>query len=110
MKKLINAPENVVAEMLRGMELAHGGMLRVIHDFGVVLRADAPVQGKVALISGGGSWHEPTHGGFVGPGMLEPAALPDATLPALVASHDWACLDWPALLRKLDRIDPGFRD
>ena len=73
MKKVINAPENVVADMLRGMELAHGGMLRVIHDFGVVLRADAPVQGKVALISGGGSGHEPTHGGYVGPGMLDAA-------------------------------------
>ena len=73
MKKLINAPENVVADMLRGMELAHGDMLRVIHDFGVVVRADAPVQGKVALISGGGSGHEPTHGGFVGPGMLDAA-------------------------------------
>ncbi len=73
MKKLINAPENVVADMLRGMELAHGGMLRVMHDFGVVLRADAPVSGKVALISGGGSGHEPTHGGYVGPGMLDAA-------------------------------------
>ena len=73
MKKVINAPENVVSEMLRGMELAHGGMLRVIHDFGVVLRADAPVSGKVALISGGGSGHEPTHGGYVGPGMLDAA-------------------------------------
>ncbi len=73
MKKVINAPENVVAEMLRGMELAHGGMLRVIHDFGVVVRADAPVQRKVALISGGGSGHEPTHGGYVGPGMLDAA-------------------------------------
>lgn len=73
MKKLINAPENVVADMLRGMELAHGGMLRVIHDVGVVVRADAPVSGKVALISGGGSGHEPTHGGYVGPGMLDAA-------------------------------------
>jgi dihydroxyacetone kinase-like protein len=73
MKKVINAPEAVVADMLRGMELAHGDMLRVIHDFGVVVRADAPVQGKVALISGGGSGHEPTHGGFVGPGMLDAA-------------------------------------
>ena len=73
MKKVINAPENVVADMLRGMELAHGGLLRVMHDFGVVLRADAPVQGKVALISGGGSGHEPTHGGYVGPGMLDAA-------------------------------------
>ena len=73
MKKIINAPERVVAEMLRGMELAHSGLVRVIHDFGVVVRADAPVQNKVALVSGGGSGHEPTHGGYVGPGMLDAA-------------------------------------
>ena len=73
MKKIINAPERVVAEMLRGMELAHSGLIRVIHDFGVVVRADAPVQNKVALVSGGGSGHEPTHGGYVGPGMLDAA-------------------------------------
>ncbi len=73
MKKLINAPERVVEEMLRGMELAHGGMLRLLPENGVVLRADAPVQGKVALVSGGGSGHEPTHGGYVGPGMLDAA-------------------------------------
>jgi len=73
MKKLINEPARVVEEMLRGMELAHGGMLRLLPDNGVVLRADAPVQGKVALVSGGGSGHEPTHGGYVGPGMLDAA-------------------------------------
>ncbi len=73
MKKLINAPEAVVEEMLRGMELAHGGMLRLLPESGVVLRADAPVQGKVALVSGGGSGHEPAHGGYVGPGMLDAA-------------------------------------
>ena len=73
MKKLINAPERVVEEMLRGMELAHGGMLRLLPDNGVVLRADAPVQDKVALVSGGGSGHEPAHGGYVGPGMLDAA-------------------------------------
>jgi dihydroxyacetone kinase-like protein len=73
MKKLINAPERVVEEMLRGMELAHTGMLRLLPDNGVVVRADAPVQGKVALVSGGGSGHEPTHGGYVGPGMLDAA-------------------------------------
>src|SRR5215210_7278761 len=73
MKKVINAPERVVEDMLRGMELAHGGLLRVIPEANVVVRADAPVQGKVALVSGGGSGHEPTHGGFVGPGMLDAA-------------------------------------
>jgi len=73
MKKLINAPEKVVEEMLRGMELAHGSLLRVMPEVSVIVRADAPVQGKVALISGGGSGHEPTHGGYVGPGMLDAA-------------------------------------
>ena len=73
MKKVIDAPERVVEDMLRGMELAHGGLLRVIPEANVVVRTDAPVQGKVALVSGGGSGHEPTHGGFVGPGMLDAA-------------------------------------
>src|ERR671911_311889 len=73
MKKIINAPERVVEDMLRGMERAHGSLIRVIPESNVVVRADAPVEGKVALVSGGGSGHEPTHGGFVGPGMLDAA-------------------------------------
>ena len=77
MKKIINDPSDVVAEALRGVELAHGDLLTVIHDPAVILRADAPAQGKVAIISGGGSGHEPMHGGFVGPGMLD-AACPGA--------------------------------
>ncbi len=73
MKKLINTPDRVVEEMLRGMELAHRELIRLIPEHNVVVRADAPVQGKVALVSGGGSGHEPTHGGYVGPGMLDAA-------------------------------------
>jgi dihydroxyacetone kinase-like protein len=73
MKKVINAPEQVIPEMLRGMGLAHSELIRIIPEYNVVVRADAPVQGKVALVSGGGSGHEPTHGGFVGPGMLDAA-------------------------------------
>lgn len=76
-KKVINDPSTVVAEALRGIELAHGDLLTVLHDPAVILRADAPVQGKVAIISGGGSGHEPMHGGLVGPGMLD-AACPGA--------------------------------
>src|SRR5690349_21429139 len=72
MKKLINDPADVVAEALRGMDAAHPE-LRVDHANRIVYRADAPVQGKVGLISGGGSGHEPMHGGFVGPGMLDAA-------------------------------------
>ena len=72
MKKLINAPADVVAEALAGIDAAHPD-LAVDHQNRVIYRADAPVSGKVALISGGGSGHEPLHGGFVGPGMLDAA-------------------------------------
>ena len=72
MKKLINDPADVVAEALRGIEAAHPD-LKVDHEQRIVHRADAPVRGKVGLISGGGSGHEPLHGGFVGPGMLDAA-------------------------------------
>jgi phosphoenolpyruvate---glycerone phosphotransferase subunit DhaK len=73
MKKLINAPDDVVRESLQGVEAAHGDRVRVNYDPAYVVRADAPVQGKVGLVSGGGSGHEPMHGGFVGPGMLDAA-------------------------------------
>ncbi|NIH85062.1 dihydroxyacetone kinase subunit DhaK [Amycolatopsis granulosa] len=77
MKKIINDPANVVTESLRGLAAAHADILRVQEDPNVVVRADAPVAGKVAVISGGGSGHEPLHGGFVGAGMLD-AAVPGA--------------------------------
>src|ERR671926_345205 len=73
MKKLINATDDVVRESLEGVEAAHGDRVRVSYDPAYVVRADAPVQGKVGVISGGGSGHEPMHGGFVGPGMLDAA-------------------------------------
>jgi phosphoenolpyruvate---glycerone phosphotransferase subunit DhaK len=73
MKKLINAPDAVVREALEGMELAFGDRLRISYDPALVVRADAPVEGKVGIVSGGGSGHEPMHGGFVGPGMLDAA-------------------------------------
>jgi phosphoenolpyruvate---glycerone phosphotransferase subunit DhaK len=72
MKKLINEPADVVAEALLGIEAAHPD-LRVDHSNKIIYRADAPVSGKVGLISGGGSGHEPLHGGFVGRGMLDAA-------------------------------------
>jgi dihydroxyacetone kinase-like protein len=72
-KKLINDPEAVVREALEGMEAAHGDRLRVVYDPYVIVRADAPVKGKVGIVSGGGSGHEPMHGGFVGAGMLDAA-------------------------------------
>jgi phosphoenolpyruvate---glycerone phosphotransferase subunit DhaK len=73
MKKLINRPEDVVREELEGVALAHPDAVRVSFDPYYVVRADAPVQGKAAVVSGGGSGHEPMHGGFVGMGMLDAA-------------------------------------
>src|SRR6195952_4571736 len=72
-KKLINDPADVVKDALLGIEAAHGDRLRVDHENRVIYRKDAPVRGKVGLVSGGGSGHEPMHGGFVGVGMLDAA-------------------------------------
>src|SRR6266704_6902322 len=83
MKKLINDPANVVREELQGIEAAHPDLVRVSYDPYTIVRADAPVQGKVALVSGGGSGHEPMHGGFVGLGMLD-AACPGAVFTSPV--------------------------
>jgi len=82
-KKLINAPEDVVKDALRGMAAAHPDLLRVDVDNQIVYRADAPVSGKVGLVSGGGSGHEPMHGGYVGRGMLD-AACPGAVFTSPV--------------------------
>lgn len=77
MKKLINSPENLVVEALHGMEAAHGDLVKAHFEPNYLVRADGPVKNKVALLSGGGSGHEPMHGGFVGKGMLD-AACPGA--------------------------------
>jgi dihydroxyacetone kinase-like protein len=77
MKKLINDPEQVVVEQLEGMALAYPDVIMVHYEPNFVYRADAPVDGMVAVISGGGSGHEPMHGGLVGVGMLA-AACPGA--------------------------------
>jgi phosphoenolpyruvate---glycerone phosphotransferase subunit DhaK len=82
-KKLINAPEDVVRDALRGMAAAHPDLLRVDVENQIVYRADAPVSGKVALVSGGGAGHEPMHGGYVGLGMLD-AACPGAVFTSPV--------------------------
>jgi dihydroxyacetone kinase-like protein len=76
-KKLINSAESVVTDELAGMALAHPELLKVFYNPDYVVRADAPVSGKVGIVSGGGSGHEPLHGGFVGRGMLD-AACPGA--------------------------------
>ncbi|MCF6387058.1 dihydroxyacetone kinase subunit DhaK [Mycobacterium sp. MBM] len=72
MKKLINDPADVIDEALRGIAAAHPE-LRVDHPNRIIYRGDAPTPGKVGLVSGGGSGHEPLHGGFVGRGMLDAA-------------------------------------
>jgi dihydroxyacetone kinase-like protein len=72
MKKVINHPEEVVAEMLAGFTLAHPQYVKRVNGFNVLARVNSPSP-KVALVSGGGSGHEPSHGGFVGRGMLDGA-------------------------------------
>lgn len=91
MKKLINDPNTVVADALAGVAAVHGDTLTVHLDPDFVRRSDSPVAGKVALISGGGSGHEPLHTGFVGPGMLD-ASCPGAifTSPSANQIHDAA--------------------
>src|SRR3954451_22258299 len=93
MRKLLNDPEQVVKESLVGLAAAHGDILRVDFDSQIVVRAAGRREGKVALVSGGGSGHEPLHGGFVGLGMLDAACpgevftspVPDQMLAATKA-------------------------
>ncbi|MGW1677780.1 dihydroxyacetone kinase subunit DhaK [Saccharopolyspora sp. NPDC002376] len=92
MKKIINDPAAVVAQSLQGMAAAHPDLLRVRTDPAVVVRADAPVSGKVAVVSGGGSGHEPLHGGFVGAGMLS-AAVPGAVFTSPTPDAVQAAID-----------------
>ncbi len=73
MKKFINSVDQVLTESLRGFGAAHHDIVRVRMDPTFVARAGGPLKGKVALISGGGSGHEPLHAGFVGKGMLDAA-------------------------------------
>jgi dihydroxyacetone kinase-like protein len=98
MHKLINHPSNAVVESLEGFALAYADFLRVQYSPNIVYRADAPVSGKVAVISGSGSGHEPLNIGYVGPGMLDAACpgkiftspTPDQYLAATHAVHSGA--------------------
>src|SRR5438477_8594334 len=83
MKKLINSVDDVVTEALEGMQALHPELIRVDYENQIVVRKDAPIRGKVGVISGGGSGHEPMHGGFVGRGMLD-AACPGAVFTSPV--------------------------
>ncbi|HSZ41903.1 MAG TPA: dihydroxyacetone kinase subunit DhaK [Trebonia sp.] len=97
MKKLINSPETVVTDALAGMAAAHPS-LSVDLDGKIITRAGGPVPGKVGLVSGGGSGHEPLHGGYVGYGMLDAACpgevftspVPDQVLAATRAANGGA--------------------
>lgn len=77
MKKLINDVHAVVRESLEGFELAHGDLIQVHYEPDFVTRRTPKAEGKVGLVSGGGSGHEPLHAGYVGEGMLD-AAVPGA--------------------------------
>ncbi|MEK0084914.1 dihydroxyacetone kinase subunit DhaK [Benzoatithermus flavus] len=98
MKKIINDPEALVDEAVEGLAAAHPDLVRISLCPRYIVRADAPVSGKVALLSGGGSGHEPLHGGFVGRGMLAAACpgavftspTPDQMLEAGKAIHGGA--------------------
>src|SRR4051794_9152115 len=93
MRKLLNDPADLVKESLVGLAAAHGDLVRYDAAQQIVVRAEGPRAGKVALISGGGSGHEPLHGGFVGLGMLDAACpgevftspVPDQMLAATKA-------------------------
>ncbi len=74
MKKLLNNVDNIVEEMMEGMIYAHGDLLKRVEDKNIIIRKEKK-ENKVALISGGGSGHEPAHGGFVGKGMLDAAVV-----------------------------------
>ena len=97
MKKLINDPKNVVNEMLIGLAAAHPDKLARVPDYNIIIRRE-PKQGKVGLVSGGGSGHEPAHAGFVGVGMLDAAVCgnvfaspsPDEILQGLTAADGGA--------------------
>lgn len=77
MKKFINSPENLVVESMQGFVAAHSDMVKANYSPNYLIRADAPIKGKVGLVSGGGSGHEPMHSGYIGDGMLD-AACPGA--------------------------------
>ncbi|GAB2539845.1 dihydroxyacetone kinase subunit DhaK [Gracilibacillus alcaliphilus] len=93
MKKVVNHPDKVVQDMLDGFVKAHHTSMKRIPDTTVIIRQEAPISGKVGLVSGGGSGHEPAHAGYVGKGMLDAAVVgevftsptPDQVLEAIKA-------------------------
>ena len=97
MKKIVNDPINIVDEMLKGMIIGHAELVQRIPETGIIQRKTEK-SGKVAIISGGGSGHEPAHAGFVGEGMLSAAVCgavftsptPDQILEAIKVANEGA--------------------
>lgn len=97
MKKIMNNPENIVNEMIEGMILSHPKLIKRVAETGIIQRKTKKT-GKVAIVSGGGSGHEPAHAGFVGEGMLSAAVCgaiftsptPDQILEAIKESDEGA--------------------
>src|SRR5699024_12132089 len=93
MKKIINEPSHVVEEMIEGFCYAHNDLVKRLENTNVIVKKNKQI-GKVALVSGGGSGHEPSHAGFVGAGMLDAAVCgevftsptPDQVLEAIKAT------------------------
>ncbi len=91
MKKIINNPEILVDEMLEGLVNVYSDIMALVPGTRAIKRKDAPIKGKVAVITGGGSGHEPAHAGFVGPGMLTGAVAGDVfTAPSLEHTFELA--------------------
>ena len=87
MKKLINNPNEVVTDMTDGMICAYGDRIKKVNEFNVLVRKDCPIQGKVAIVSGGGSGHEPSHAGYLGYGMLSGAVCGDVSPHQLLTKY-----------------------
>src|SRR3981081_739690 len=90
LKKLINTPETEVKDAMAGMAAAHSDLIRGEDDPNGIIAKDAPRNAQGGLVSGGGSGHEPMHGGFVGLGMLD-GACPGAvfTSPTPDQIYEW---------------------
>ena len=91
MKKLINRVDTILDEQLQGFVAAHPG-LTLHRDPTYITRADAPVAGKVGLICGGGSGHEPMHSGYIGDGMLD-GAVPGEIFTSPTPDQVLACAE-----------------
>ncbi len=100
MKKLINKPEMVVYEMLQGFVAANKDTLRLVPEKKIILRKDCPIKGKVALLSGSGSGHEPDQVWFVGKGMLDAACPGEVFAAPTMEMQSMKPPRWSLLIRE----------